>query len=228
MERLRGHTLSELLRKGPLDDADLAAMVEQIGGVLELARASGIVHRDIKPQNLFRTDDGVWKVLDFGIAVLADSSGTLTRGAAIGTPAYMAPEQAKGESVDHRADVYGLAAVIYRCITGRAPFSGQDTPSLLFKVVHQTPLRPSAIAPATRAKGAALAYDLALLVGLAKVRDERLESASALVAAFDAASAGNLPDDLCRRARSISRHQPWAEPTSDDAEVMSRSRSGAA
>jgi eukaryotic-like serine/threonine-protein kinase len=213
MERLRGSTLSELLRKGAvLEPGELATMVAQIGGVLELARANGIVHRDIKPQNLFRTEDGVWKVLDFGIAVLADSSGTLTRGAAIGTPAYMAPEQARGEGVDHRADVYGLAAVIYRCITGRAPFVGQDTPSLLFAVVHQSPLRPSAIAPGSLSKSAALAFDLALLVGLAKERDQRIESASALVTAFTQAFSGSLPDELCRRARAIARTQPWSEP----------------
>src|SRR5262249_11757552 len=114
MERLRGKTLSELLRNGgTLSDAELLALVEQTASVLEVARAAGVVHRDLKPQNLFRTEESTWKLLDFGVAVLADSSGTLTRGRAVGTPIYMSPEQAKGEAVDHRTDVYALGAILY-------------------------------------------------------------------------------------------------------------------
>src|SRR5438067_13241019 len=82
----------------------------------------------------------------FRSALLSDSPGTLTQGGAVGTPAYMSPEQARGAAVDHRADVYALGAVIYRCATGRVPFSRPDTPSLLFAVVQEMPLRPSAIA----------------------------------------------------------------------------------
>ncbi|HEX3761756.1 MAG TPA: serine/threonine-protein kinase, partial [Kofleriaceae bacterium] len=159
MERLHGKTLGELLRAGPLTGARLGAMVAQIGEALDRARDAGVVHRDLKPHNLFLCDDGsaaggsaggaagVWKVLDFGVALLGDSSGTLTRGAAIGTPAYMAPEQARGEAVDHRADLYALGAVIYRCLTGRVPFVARDTPALLYAVVHVMPVRPSALAP---------------------------------------------------------------------------------
>ena len=207
MERLRGRTLAEQLRKGgPLAPHELIAVVEQTGAVLDLARAAGIVHRDLKPHNLFCTDDGTWKLLDFGIAILADSSGTLTRGAVIGTPAYMAPEQAKGEPVDHRADVYALGAVIYRCLTGRAVFAARDTPSLLYAVVHHMPLRPSAIAPV------APALDDVLLLALAKSRDARFATAGELVAAFRAAAAGSLPDELARRAHQLARQNPWADP----------------
>jgi eukaryotic-like serine/threonine-protein kinase len=206
MEQLTGQTLSSLLRKGrALGDAPLLGLVTEVGSVLELARAAGIVHRDLKPQNLFLTTDGVWKVLDFGVALLADSSGTLTRGAAIGTPAYMAPEQAKGEAVDHRADVYGLGAVIYRCVTGRAPFIRPDTPALLYAVVEDMPLRPSAIA-----QGSA-ALDDVLLIALAKDRGRRFQTAAELVAAFTAAAAGKLPAELVRRAREL---RPWAETSS--------------
>jgi serine/threonine-protein kinase len=228
MERLYGATLSELLRKrGPLSPADLTAVVSQTAAVLDLARAAGIVHRDLKPQNLFRIDDGTWKLLDFGIAILADSSGTLTRGAVIGTPAYMAPEQAKAEPVDHRADIYALGAVIYRCLTGRAPFAARDTPSLLYAVVHQMPLRPSALAsPATLeslARSAAgplsdpspsigPALDAILLLALAKSRESRFQSAGELAAAFHAALRNALPDELTRRARQLDRLHPWLDP----------------
>ncbi|MBL0215030.1 MAG: serine/threonine protein kinase [Myxococcales bacterium] len=206
MELLRGHTLGEVLRAGPLTGARLAGMITQIGGVLELARAAGIVHRDLKPHNLFLTEDGVWKVLDFGVALLADTSGTLTQGAVIGTPAYMAPEQARGETVDHRADVYALAAVIYRCLTGRVPFVAKDTPALLYAVVHVMPLRPSAFGPVTPQVEAFLA------LALAKSRDARFQTADDLVRHYAEADDNALPPELLERARMLARRYPWTEP----------------
>jgi serine/threonine-protein kinase len=204
MEKLAGQTLGSLLRKGStLGDTALANLVTQVGGVLELAREAGIVHRDLKPQNLFLTFDDLWKVLDFGIALLADSSGTLTRGGAVGTPAYMAPEQARGVAVDHRADIYSLGAVIYRCTTGRAPFVKPDTPSLLYAVVEEQPLRPSSIAPVSAA------FDDVLAVALAKDRGLRFQAASELVDAFIAAARGELSPALSRRAAAL---RPWSEP----------------
>src|SRR5690606_27432716 len=123
-------------------------LVRQIGSALDGAAAIGVVHRDLKPQNLFRIGEHatVWKVLDFGVASLAGNDGTLTQGDIIGTPSYMAPEQARGQRVDARADLYALAAVAYRALTGRHPFSAPDTPSLLYAVVHRMPARPSALA----------------------------------------------------------------------------------
>jgi serine/threonine-protein kinase len=208
MERLAGQTLSKLLVKGrALADAPLARLVEQVGGVLELARAAGIVHRDIKPQNLFLTFNDQWKVLDFGVALLADTSGTLTRGQAIGTPAYMAPEQAKGDPVDHRADVYAFGGVLYRCLTGRAPFAGRDTPALLYAVVHDAPLRPRAISKVSPA------LEQLLALALAKSPDARFQSARELVAAFVTATTfGELPAELARRADQLVLRQPWREP----------------
>ncbi len=207
MERLRGKTLAELLRgQGTLTGVDLAELLTQIGRAFDRACAAGVVHRDVKPHNLFRCDDGTWKVLDFGIAALADSSSTLTHGGVIGTPAYMSPEQARGEPVDHRADVYALGAVIYRCVTGRVPFSAGDTPSLLYAVIHDMPLRPSAIA---RVDGD---LERVILLALAKSRGARLASVAELIAAFEAATTGALPAALVRRADALAREQPWAEP----------------
>ncbi len=206
MERLRGGTLGELVRKGPVTGPRLRTLVEQIGGVLDLARAAGIVHRDLKPHNIFLTDDQTWKVLDFGVALLGDSTGTLTQGGVIGTPTYMAPEQARGEPVDHRADVYALGAIIYRCLTGRVPFVARDTPALLYAVVHSMPVRPSAIAAVTPHEEAFLA------VAMAKSKTERFETAAELVGYFADASRGTLPEAIFRRARALQRRDRWAEP----------------
>ena len=199
MERLSGQTLGEILREaGTIEPSELADMIAQICSALELARAAGVVHRDLKPHNLFRSDDGTWKILDFGIAMLA-RSGTLTRDKIIGTPAYMAPEQAKGLVVDHRADVYALAAVIYRCLTGHVPFAAPGTPAILYLVVHEPPPRPQ-VSPA---------LELALALGLAKSPDARLQTAGELASAFRAALTGELPDELAQRARQLLRAQPW-------------------
>jgi serine/threonine-protein kinase len=213
MERLHGVTLGEILRAGPMSGDPLLAMVRQVGEALDRARDAGVVHRDLKPHNLFRCDaggsagtsPGTWKVLDFGIALLGDSSGTLTRGAAIGTPPYMAPEQARGEPVDHRADLYALGAVIYRCLTGRVPFAARDTPALLYAVVHVMPVRPSALAPVSPH------VEAFLQIALAKSRDARFASGAELAMALSAAAQGALPDLLVRRARRLGQQLAWTE-----------------
>lgn len=126
MERLEGCELAALLRdRRSMPLAEVVELVEQIAQGLEAARRAGVVHRDVKPHNVFSAK-GVWKILDFGVSKLAETDGTLTRGHVIGTPTYMAPEQARGGDVDHRADVYGLAATAYRAVTGRAPFAARD------------------------------------------------------------------------------------------------------
>jgi serine/threonine-protein kinase len=203
MERLHGKTLGELLRHGPYTGAPLHALVRELAEVLDRARDAGVVHRDLKPHNLFLDEVGGWKVLDFGVALLAETSGTLTRGAAIGTPSYMAPEQAQGRTVDHRADLYALGAVIYRCLTGRVPFVGRDTPSLLYAVVHTMPVRPSAYAAISPA------VEAFLQIALAKAPDARFDSGAELAAAFAVAERGTLAEPLIRRARKLTR---WSEP----------------
>jgi hypothetical protein len=222
MERLHGRTLGELLRAGPFTGGPLVELVAQVGEALDRARTAGVVHRDLKPHNLFRCEDGTqnatqngtgnatqngtWKVLDFGVALLGETSGTLTRGAAIGTPPYMAPEQARGEAVDHRADLYALGAVIYRCLTGRVPFVARDTPALLYAVVHIMPLRPSAFGPVSPQ------VEAFLQIALAKSRDARFESGAELAMAFAAAEQRTLPDLLLRRARRLGQQLAWTEP----------------
>ena len=206
MERLHGATLSAMLRDhGTLAHDRVVELVTQLAAVLELARLAGMVHRDIKPPNIFRTDDGIWKLLDFGVAVLGDSSGTLTQGGVIGTPGYMAPEQAKGEAVDHRADVYAVGAVVYRCLTGRAPFTGSDQAAVLYAMVHAVPTRPSALAAVDRD------VDRVLAIALAKRRGDRYASVRELAQDLAAAFAGKLSPRSRHTADALLRAHPWRE-----------------
>jgi serine/threonine-protein kinase len=204
MERLHGHTLAELLRTdGKLAPPALAELVRHVGAGLDAASAAGIIHRDIKPQNLFH--DRVWKILDFGVATLSEeNSGTLTQGGIVGTPSYMAPEQAQGRRLDGRADLYSLAAVAYRCLTGRHPFSGADTPALLYAVVHKMPARPGETVelPAD--------VDRWFAVALAKDPDDRFATGGELARALEAALAGALDPKLRRHAEALLRKLAWA------------------
>ena len=146
MERLHGVDLAALLRERTrLPFLELVFMLDQVARGLEVARFAGVVHRDLKPQNLFLHENTAWKILDFGVAHVVGRSGTLTGDFIIGTPQYMAPEQASGREVTHLADVYALGAITYRCLTGRTPFVGRDLAALAYQVVHAPPVRPSAL-----------------------------------------------------------------------------------
>jgi serine/threonine-protein kinase len=189
MERLRGFNLATHLRQGRLSLGDTLAMLRPIAQGLEVARAAGVVHRDIKPHNLF-CHDGSWKILDFGVAKLIGGEGTLTAGGIVGTPHYMAPEQASdptGATVTHLADVYGLAAVAYRCLTGRAPFgsaSASDPAGLLYQVVNVAPERPSLFVALPGR------LDDVLAVAMTKDPSQRFASAVEFVEAFERAAHG--------------------------------------
>jgi serine/threonine-protein kinase len=204
MERLHGATLAELLRReSKLTAPTLRELAHHCGAGIDAAATAGIVHRDLKPQNLFRTDDGLWKILDFGIATLSEEVSNLTQGGVVGTPSYMAPEQAQGKRVDGRADVYSLAAVIYRCVTGQHPFSGADTPTMLYAVVHRMPLKPSTIADVPSD------VDACLAIALAKHADDRFATGAAFADALQAALDGNLEPALRKRAAGLLRKLPW-------------------
>ena len=204
MERLRGHTLAETLRSEThVQHAQVVEVCRHVGRALDAVNAVGIVHRDLKPQNVFRAADGAWRLLDFGIATFADDSGTLTHGEVVGTPHYMAPEQAQGKRVDLRADLFSLAAIAYRCLAGRHPFNATDTPSLLYAVVHRMPPRPGELAELPDD------VDRWFAIALAKDPDARFQTGEALTTALAAALAGDLDPNLRRRAAALLAKQPW-------------------
>lgn len=204
MERLSGHDLAHHLRSGKMAPSALLDMLTQVGAAVEEAWAKGIVHRDLKPQNLFLSDTGGWKVLDFGVAALDDHAGTLTQGKVVGTPAYMAPEQARGERVDHRADVYALAAIAYRWLTGRPVVGGKDLHNALYQTVHVMPQQPTTLAVELHTD-----VDATLALGLCKEPVDRWQTVADLRAALELALAGQLDPRTRRRAADVLGKHPW-------------------
>ena len=203
MERLRGRDLAEMLRERRILPPEVVGpMVREVAAGLDAAHAAGIVHRDLKPSNLFRHDDAIWKILDFGVSKLAGGDD-LTQHAVVGTPAFMAPEQARGEPADARADVYALAAIAYRALTGSPLFAAPEIPALLYLVVHGTPARPSVLAPLHAD------VDLALAIGLAKEPRDRFSGAREFADALGAALHGELDPTLRERGRRLVDAHPW-------------------
>jgi tRNA A-37 threonylcarbamoyl transferase component Bud32 len=140
MERVEGTTLQALLRERgrlPLDEA--LGILSQAAAALDHAHASGVVHRDVKPANLMLEPSGVVKVMDFGIAKAAASGDVTRTGAILGTPNYMSPEQARGQTLDGRSDQFSLGCVLYECLTGQRPFGGDSITAILLNVVNENP-----------------------------------------------------------------------------------------
>ena len=190
MEYVEGHTVRELIRDGaalPLDEA-----VEITSGVLsalEYSHHAGIVHRDIKPANVMITTAGDVKVMDFGIArAMADSAATMTQTqAVVGTAQYLSPEQARGEVVDARSDVYSTGALLFELLTGRPPFIGDSPVAVAYQHVREEPPTPSALAPDVPNE-----LDRITLKALAKDRNVRYQSAEEFRADLEAAQRGGI------------------------------------
>jgi serine/threonine protein kinase len=144
MEYVEGTTLKELVKKrGRLPIAATLTVAKQLCRALEVAHEQGVIHRDIKPQNMVVEPDGVLKVMDFGIARLAKrQSGMTEQGMVVGTPEYMAPEQLMGQEIDARADLYAAGCVIYECLTGAPPLTAENQFTLVAKLLEETPATP--------------------------------------------------------------------------------------
>ena len=192
MEYVEGHTVRDILKEGaaaPIDEA-----IEIVAGVLtglEYAHAAGLVHRDIKPANIMLTPTGAVKVMDFGIArVLADVGQTMTQTqAVIGTAQYLSPEQARGENVDARSDLYSTGCVLFELLCGRPPFLGDSPVSVAYQHVREPAPTPSSFAPDVPP-----ALDLVVMRALAKDREARYPSAQEFLADLSAVAQGRPLD----------------------------------
>ncbi|PFG29649.1 Stk1 family PASTA domain-containing Ser/Thr kinase [Paramicrobacterium agarici] len=192
MEYVQGYQLKDLIAKGPLDVDEAIRITQDILTALEYSHRAGVVHRDIKPGNVMITADGTVKVMDFGIArAVSDTSSTVAQTTQIlGTASYFSPEQAKGETVDARTDIYSATVVLFEMLTGRPPFVGDTAVSVAYQHVSETPTKPSTINSAVTA-----ALDKVVLTGLAKDRFQRYQTASDFSEALDMAAGGHIPVD---------------------------------
>jgi serine/threonine protein kinase len=145
LEFVEGGTFAERLKRSPVNPREAAEVIATVAGAMHLAHSRNIVHRDLKPANILLDANGSPKVTDFGLARQLDSdTGQTQTGAAVGTPSYMSPEQAAGESkhVGPAADVYALGVILYECLTGRPPFQGASAVATLDMVRSQEPVAP--------------------------------------------------------------------------------------
>jgi serine/threonine-protein kinase len=193
MELLEGGSLSRLLREhGPLLPTQAARMVDQIGQALDYAHERGVIHRDLKPDNVLLDNAQNCFLTDFGIAKLLNETTRITRtGLVMGTPAYMAPELWSGQAADARTDIYALGVILYEMLVGKSPFVA-DTP---FRVMHMhiyEPLPPASTKNPTVPQGT----DEVLAKALHKDREQRFISAGILAAAFQSVANGQMPTDL--------------------------------
>ena len=214
MERLQGKSLSSTLReRGQLTLEECIMLASALGSGLAHAHKRGVVHRDLKPHNIVeaRSDDTGWRwtILDFGISKLMDSHDTLTGGGLLGTPAYMSPEQALGQVVDQRSDIFAMGSILYRCLTGRPAFPGKETARIMFDVAYAMPEQPSRQTSRVHPD-----VDLALAVAMAKRPDERFADPIEFARALRSAVKGSLDPSLRERGRSLVDERPWgSRPT---------------
>ncbi len=139
MAHYEGESLNEKIEKGPLPLKDVISYATQIIEGLTAAHEKGIVHRDLKPANIFITNDDKVKIIDFGLAKAAQGTLVTQEGTTLGTAAYMSPEQAQGEKVDHRTDIWSFGVVIYEMITGQLPFKNEYSTALIYSIVNEHP-----------------------------------------------------------------------------------------
>jgi eukaryotic-like serine/threonine-protein kinase len=183
MELVRGHTLDDILRKraAPIEIRESLAIIAQSADGLSYAHSMGVIHRDIKPANLMIAENGVLKIMDFGIARVRGSQRLTRTGSIVGTLAYMAPEQLRGEEGDEASDIYSLAIVLYELLSGSPPFSAASEYDLMQAQINEKPER---LTP--RVPGLEPAVETALMRALSKKPAQRFASARAFSDALGA------------------------------------------
>lgn len=211
MELVRGEVLRDILRNRKLTQQEAIAYTTGVLTALEFSHAAGVIHRDIKPANVMITESNAVKVMDFGIArAVSDSSATLAHtNGIVGTAQYFSPEQARGETVDLRTDLYSTGVLLYEMLTGKPPFTGDTAVSVAYQHVSESPVPPSLVNPSV-----SLAIDSVVLKALAKDRAARFQTAadfrSALARAVTGVATPSFRDDAQPPTAPMT---PVVEPT---------------
>ena len=203
MEYLEGSPLDRWLTSGLLGVDQVNRVVRQVADALDFAHKRGVVHRDIKPSNIMVSNDGHVTLMDFGLVRATEGTVLTMSGAVMGTPEYMAPEQAQGQPTDHRADIYAFGIVIYRLLVGRLPFERTTAPALIHAHVYEAPpplrqLRPDL----------SRVVEAVVLKAIAKQPTDRYQSAGQLAREFEAAIGGKADAGLAAPTAPPAARQP--------------------
>ncbi len=190
MEYVQGVSLQKrIANSGELSPPHAARLIGQVARALGYAHKKGIVHRDIKPDNIMVVEDDKAMVMDFGIARVSDSTLKTQTGVSMGTPKYMSPEQARGKKVDNRSDLYSLGVVLYTCLTAELPFDGDSPFTIALKHMQEPPPLPS-----EKVEGLPEAMEKVVLRAMAKDPADRFQSGEEFAAALEAAVAPATKD----------------------------------
>ncbi len=179
MDFYDGESLKQKIEKGPLKIDDAVDITVQILEGLAKAHEKNIIHRDIKPANVFITNEGIVKILDFGLAKVGDQTQLTKMGSTVGTVAYMSPEQTKGENVDHRTDIWSVGVILYEMITGQQPFKGDYEQAVIYSILNENPLNVQTYRPELSAE-----FLHILNRSLEKKPEERSQSISEMLIDF--------------------------------------------
>jgi predicted Ser/Thr protein kinase len=189
MRYLEGGTLSEILKARRLPLTEIARIISQIAEGLDYAHKKNIIHRDIKPSNIILDHSGDVYITDFGIAKLVEGSGEFTGSAIVGTPDYVSPEQALGEVIDHRSDIYSLGIVLYQMCTNDLPYHAETPMAVMVKHIHEPLPMPRSITPDLPET-----VEMVILRALAKDPTARFSSCGQMAAALNKAISGVAPE----------------------------------
>ncbi len=172
-----GESLKKRLERGPLRLEEAVSIAAQTARGLARAHAKGVVHRDVKPGNIIVSDDGTVKIVDFGLAKPAGRSVLTRAGMTVGTPAYMSPEQARGDAVDQRTDIWSLGVVLYEMLTGERPFKSEYEQALVYSILNEEPRPMTSVRT-----NVPWALEQVIMRAMAKSLDERYQSAEEMLA----------------------------------------------